>query len=175
MFPRIKSWNKSIYIATFVFVALALTSQNAIATDEGKTATASAIATATVLTSIQLQKLTDLAFGQTWRGAAGKTVLPADSSAASFTVTADGGHAYTIILPADNTVKMVTSAAGNNTINVNTFTSTPSVSGTVSGTHAADGTGTGTQTLYVGATRDPIATDQAFGDYAGTFTVTVSY
>lgn len=85
-------------------------------------------------------------------------------AAAAFTVSGAVGYTYVITLPAAATT--ITSGANNMT--VDTWTSTPSGTGTI-------GAG-GTQTLTVGATLN-VAGSQAAGTYtsATPFTVTVNY
>lgn len=91
-------------------------------------------------------------------------VITGTVAAASFNVTGAANYTYAITLPAAAT----TITSGANTMTVDTWTSTPSGTGTLSGA--------GTQTLNVGATLN-VAGSQAAGTYvSGTpFTVTVNY
>jgi spore coat protein U-like protein len=139
-------------------------------------ATATANATATVIASLQLSKQQDLSFGECAAGDPAKTVQPdgtltpnqGGGQPASFAVTGQPNHTYTIALPADGTVVMTTGAGGaNQTIAVNGFVSSPSATG------AFDGTGA--STLKVGAARAALSGSQQAGLYSGTFTVTVAY
>lgn len=136
------------------------------------TATTTANATATVIASISIVKVSDLAFGIASPGDAAKTVAPGtveDAQNASFTVSGQASTTYSIILPASAT--MTTGAGGTNqTILVNTFTSTPAA-GSNTGLIGAGGT----QTLFVGATRAATGAAQVAGAYTGSFTVTVNY
>lgn len=84
-------------------------------------------------------------------------------TAAQFAVSGDANVTYAISLPADGTVSL---ASGTNSMAVNTFTSSPSPTGTL-------GAG-GAQTLSVGATLS-VGSNQAIGSYSGTFDVTVNY
>jgi hypothetical protein len=100
------------------------------------------------------------------RTVTGGCTLPATTgtvAAASFTVTGQADFTYSITLP--TTATTITSGANNMT--VDTFTSNPTPTGTLTG---------GTSTLTVGATLN-VAGSQAAGTYvSGTpFTVTVNY
>lgn len=145
---------------------------------------ATATATATIVTPISITKTVDMNFGNVAvRSSAGGTVVlspagvrtatggvtlpttaPGTVAAASFTVAGTGTYTYAITLP--STATTITSGA--NTMTVNTFTSTPSGTGTL----AAGGT----QTLNVGATLNVAAAQPAGVYVSGTpFTVTVNY
>ncbi len=124
-----------------------------------------------VLAAISIAQVQDLDFGNVYQGDASGTVAPAAGSAAVFTVSGAPSTAYSITLPADGTVTMITGGGGaNETIAVSGFTSTPA---------AGAGTGLlgagGTQTLRVGATHAAIGAAQVVGAYATNFTVTVVY
>lgn len=99
------------------------------------------------------------------RSASGGVVLvPSDAGvAAQFAVSGDPNLTYAITLPADGTVSL---ASGANTMALNSFTSNPSVTGTLGGA--------GTQTVSVGATLS-VGSNQAVGNYSGSFDVTVNY
>lgn len=99
------------------------------------------------------------------RSASGGVVLvPSGAGAAAqFAVSGDANVTYAISLPADGTVSL---ASGANSMAVNTFTSSPSPTGTLSAG--------GAQTLSVGATLS-VGSNQAIGSYSGTFDVTVNY
>lgn len=145
----------------------------------GHAATASANATATVVTPIAISKNADLLFGKFvantggtvamatngTRTAGGAVVLfnqGSTSNAASFAVTGEGSYTYAITLPADGTVTL---NSGGNSMAVNSFISNPSGTGTLTA---------GSQTLLVGATLT-VSNAQAPGNYAGSFNVTVDY
>jgi len=169
---------KSFAAATIAFFAFG-TSANA-----QQTASATAAASATIITPISITKTVDLNFGNVavdasnggtvimapagTRTTTGNVSLPATSgspTAASFTVNGQGNYTYAITLPSSP----VTIDDGNShTMTVTTFTSTPSTTGTLS---------SGTQTLNVGATLN-VSAGQATGTYttgASPFTVTVNY
>ena len=147
---------------------------------------AEATATATVIQAIAITNVNDMNFGNVAvsgvtagavvldpqdgsRTATGGVTLPAVQgtvSAASFTVTGEGSSTYAITLPSGN--HEITNS-GTGTMNVNNFTSFPSV--VDGGTLTA-----GEQTLNVGATLDIIA-GQEPGVYTNAtgFEVTVNY
>lgn len=100
------------------------------------------------------------------RSPTGGVTLPATTgtvAAAVFNVTGADGYTYAITLPATPT----TISFGAINMTVDTFTSTPSGTGSLAG---------GSQTLSVGATLN-VAAAQAAGTYisATPFTVTVNY
>ena len=133
-----------------------------------------------VVTAITIAKDTDLNFGEVVAGSTPGTVImpPAGpprtptggttlgsgsgASSAQFTVSGDPNATYAITLPGPTTL----SDGGSNTLTVNTFTSTPSGTGALSGG--------GTEILKVGATLQVPAT-QPSGTYTGSFMVTVTY
>ena len=101
------------------------------------------------------------------RSVTGGCTLPAvagSPTAASFNVTGAANYTYAITLPGAAT----TISSGANNMTVDTWTSTPTPTGTLSGT--------GAQTLTVGATLH-VAGSQPSGTYtsATPFTVTVNY
>jgi hypothetical protein len=100
------------------------------------------------------------------RSTTGGVTLPATTgtvTAATFNVTGADGYTYDITLPA----APLTISSGGNNMTVDTFTSTPSGTGTLTG---------GSEVLSVGATLN-VAGSQAAGTYtsATPFTVTVNY
>jgi len=141
-------------------------------------ATTSANASATIVTAISMSKTADLDFGNVVAGgSAGTVVMSAAGSrsatggaslgnagsaaAAGFTVSGQASATYAITLPSATTI-----TSGGNNMTVNTFTSSPSGTGTLSGG--------GSQSLAVGATLQ-VGTSQATGSYTGSFNVTVAY
>lgn len=145
--------------------------------------TASATSTATIVTPITITKTVDMNFGNVAvsasspgtvvldpagsRTPSGGVTLPAVTgtvAAASFDVAGQANYTYTITLPAGTH----TITSGVNSMNVDTFTSSPSTTGTLSAS--------GTETLTVGATLN-VSAGQASGTYvSGTpFDVTVNY
>lgn len=148
--------------------------------------TASASATATIITPIAIAKTVDMNFGnlyvslatggtviltpagvRSFTGNIGFPVLSGTITAASFTVTGLADATYSIALPAGSLT--LTHSLGTATMIVDTWTSTPTV--------AAGGVLTaGTQTLNVGATLHVTAA-QLTGVYVSLtpFDVTVNY
>ncbi|WP_217602163.1 DUF4402 domain-containing protein [Chitinophaga sp. GbtcB8] len=145
--------------------------------------TASATATATIVTPIAITKDVDMNFGilsvQSTTGGtvvltpagvrtpSGGVTLPVDNgtvTAASFTVTGLEDYTYNVTLPSS----ALTITSGSNTMTVTSFTSSPSGSnGTLTG---------GTETLNVGATLNVSAAQPAGTYVSGTpFNVTVNY
>ena len=148
-----------------------------------QSASAQANTTATIVTPIAITWKTDLEFGNvavsatnagtvvmspaSVRSFTGGCTLPqttGTTTAAKFEVTGVAGYTYAITLP--NTDVVIDDGAGNN-MNVNTFTSTPSATGTLTG---------GTEDLFVGATLN-VTGGQTAGTYqsATDFEVTVAY
>ena len=132
-------------------------------------------ATATIIIPIAIANTTDLAFGSVVSSGSADTVIvsPAGArtcggtltctntvTAGAFDVTGGTGETYTISLPASATV-----TSGGDTMTVDTFVSTPTPTGTLTG---------GAETLLVGATLQ-VSASQANGSYTGTYSVTVNY
>lgn len=86
------------------------------------------------------------------------------ASAAQFTISGTPSAAFTISLPGDGIVFLSDGASGS--MALNGFTSSPSVTGVLSGG--------GTQTINVGATLS-VGNLQGTGSYSGSFNVTVNY
>lgn len=161
-----------------LFVLLIIFSAGAFA-QTGVSATANA--SATIITPIAITNTSAMNFGNVAvnnnpgtvvltpagaRSATGGCTLPATAgtvSAAAFTVTGIASATYSITLPAGAT----TITSGTDNMTVDTWTSSPTPTGTLTG---------GTETLTVGATLN-VAADQPAGIYtSGTpFTVTVNY
>ncbi len=148
-------------------------------------ASATASASATIITPITITKTADMNFGNIavsatiagtailapggtrTTGGAGGVTLPATTgtvAAASFTVSGQASYTYAITLPTSCTL----SDGASHSMTVNTFTSSPATTGTLSGT--------GTQTLNVGATLN-VSAAQASGTYTNAtgVPVTVNY
>ena len=165
-------------IATVAIAGLANTSSFA-------QATATASCSANIITPISIVKTTDMNFGNVavsatlagtvvlapagtrTTGGAGGVTLPATTgtvSAASFTVSGQASYTYAITLPSSCTI----SDGASHTMTVNSFTSSPSTTGTLSAG--------GSQTLNVGATLNVTAA-QAANSYTNAtgVPVTVNY
>jgi hypothetical protein len=143
-------------------------------------ASATADASATIVTPISISKNSDMDFGNVaTNGAVGTVVLAPEGTrtpsggvtlpatagsvaAASFTVSGSGSYTYAITLPSS-----VTIASGTDEMIVDTFTSTPLTTGALTA---------GEQIITIGATLNLVAS-QAEGAYtsATPFTVTVNY
>ncbi|MEC3966257.1 DUF4402 domain-containing protein [Flagellimonas halotolerans] len=143
---------------------------------------ATATATATVVAPIAITKSADMNFGNVavsastsgtvvlapggTRTVTGGATIPATTgtvNAAAFNITGEAGYTYSITLPSSITLN----DGGVNTMTVDTFTSTPSGTGTLTA---------GAETVNVGATLN-LAAAQASGTYSNTsdLTVTVNY
>jgi hypothetical protein len=161
---------------------LALMTASSAFAQQSSTATASA--SATIITPIAIAKTTDLVFGKLAVGGTGGTVTigtndsvtiagaghtisqPASNTgsptAAAFAVTGEGSFTYAITLPSSD---VTLSDGASHSMVVNTFTSNPSGTGTLS---------SGAQTLKVGAMLT-VGDAQTPGTYTGSFSVTVAY
>jgi hypothetical protein len=146
-------------------------------------ASATATATATIVTPISISKTTDMNFGNVAvnattagtvemtpagsRTPTGGVTLPATQgtvAAASFDVSGQAGYTYAITLPTTT----LAISNGSASMDVHSFTSSPSATGTLSSN--------GTDVVTVGATLD-VDPAQAAGIYSSTtpFSVTVNY
>ncbi|HXH37963.1 MAG TPA: DUF4402 domain-containing protein [Thermoanaerobaculia bacterium] len=163
---------RRILFASVLFSFLAAAAAHA-----QSSASATASAFAKVITPIAITKNTDLNFGTIISGPAGTVVVAPNGvetasgattvnpnpsvSAAQFTVTGQPSTAYSISLPTSISI-----TNGAQSMTVDTFTSNPTPGGLLSAG--------GSQSLQVGATLNVLA-NQAVGNYAGTFSVTVAY
>jgi hypothetical protein len=161
------------FFAVFSLVVLVLAGTKTYA------ASATANATATVITPIAISSTADLRFGEFAAGSGGTVVIStagarsktggvvlstvAPGGAASFSVTGDADATYAITLPGTATITRV---SGTETMSVGTFTSDPTETGTLSAG--------GTQTVAVGGTLT-VGASQVVGSYTGTFSVSVEY
>ena len=143
---------------------------------------ATAIATATIITPITIAKTSDMNFGniaassnlgtvvltpssnRTVTGGATLQAVIGTVSAAAFNITGLGTSSFSVTLPITYTL---TKQSGSATMIVNTFTSTPSSIGTLVG---------GAATVLVGATLN-VSALQLAGTYTNNvgFPVTVNY
>jgi len=149
--------------------------------------TANAPTTATIVAPIAIAKNVDMYFGNVAVSSTAGTVLMTASAtptrtpsggvtlpttatgtptAAKFTVTGEGVYTYAITLPA-SALTLDESGVGTATMTVNTFSSTPSATGTLTA---------GSQIVYVGATLN-VGASQVAGLYENTtgFAVIVNY
>lgn len=123
-----------------------------------------------VVQSINVTTTSDLIFSEAGAGAAEETVLPDTSENAqnaSFEITGEPNRAVTVTLPGDGVVVMKTAGGGSpeSEVAVNQFTSNS----------IPDLGGAGQATLFVGATRAALASNQVAGDYEADFIVDVVY
>ena len=145
--------------------------------------TASATASASIVTPISITNAGDMNFGNVAVSAAAGTVVldPASTrsitggvtlpvvtgtvAAAHFNVAGTPGYTYSITLPG----AAILIESGSDNMTVDNFTSNPNLTGTLDGT-------LGTQTINVGATLH-VGANQASGTYtsATPFNVTVNY
>lgn len=154
------------------FILFALIAGTAFAQEA---ATTTANAAAEIVSPIKIASQQGLNFGKVANNVAGTVVLDTDSgnsastlsqigtttpTAASFDATAANGFSYLITLP-----ESVELTSGTNSIIVDNFNH--NVVGSPIGTGSA-------QTIGVGATLN-VDANQATGEYAGTFDVTVTY
>lgn len=146
-------------------------------------ATASAETSATIITPIAISKTADLNFGNIVAGTAGTVTVgtndsrsstggvtlpaatPGTITAAQFAVTGLASATYSITTPSSFNV---TRSSGSETMEVNTFVTDPTPTGTLDGS--------GAQTVKVGATLEVGANQQA-GTYvnAADLVITVAY
>lgn len=172
---------KALFLVLAVVVSVvALLAPCALA--QMNTANTTADANATIIAAIGISRTAHMNFGSvvaggtlgtvvlsagaspTRTGTGGTTLGSATSvSSAIFAVTGEPSNTYAITLPSS---PVTINDGGANDMTVDTFTSSPSGTGTLDGS--------GAQTLYVGATLH-VAANQPTGVYTGTFTVTVTY
>lgn len=157
----------------FSFVALSALLLNPIMFERAAlAATDSVNALASVISSIALQGVSDLQFGEGIQGDSAKIVDPGNAENgenASFRVTGEPNRSYNIVLPSDGTVEMIVGAGDTDDkkIAVDQFSSFPSGTGTLDDQ--------GEQLIFVGATRAALRASQEAGEYSGSFDVTVNY
>ncbi len=171
---------KTVFLLASLFVMMLATQR--VNAEGPASASATANATATIITPISITNVADLNFGNIVAGtgagtvtvattgtrtSTGDVILPSANAvqgtvnAAQFKVTGLADATYAITLP----TSIYISETGGETMTVDNFTSNPSGTGSLAG---------GTQTLSVGA-RLNVGAGQVAGDYTGTFNVTVAY
>lgn len=164
---------KKLVFTSLLFIMGALFTQNA------KAQTATASATATIISPIAITKTTDLAFGNIVAGSSIGTVIVSTTNARTKT----GGVTLPTATPGTfNAAAFNVTGLANATYTIATNVVTPPTSGsnTMALTLASDPTGTGTigssgsQIINVGGTLS-VAANQPAGSYTGSFTVTVAY
>lgn len=120
---------------------------------------------------LTLTAISDLSFGEAPQGDTVKTI-PAGSAEnpfnASFNVTGDPNTSFTIVLP--DALDLTTGGGGaNERMNVSNFMSSPAA--------GANGllSSSGTQTIFIGASRHSLPMTQVPGIYQGSFSVSVVF
>ncbi len=172
---------KNLILSLMAIALIAVTPAKLMAQGD---ATASATATATIVTPIAISSDVQMNFGILSVNATPGTVvllpagttsstggvtLPASNpgtiTAATFDVTGQDGYTYAITLPSSDYT--ITRTGNSETMVVNTFTSSPSGTGTLTG---------GSETVKVGATLN-VGANQVAGTYTNAtgFDVTVDY
>jgi len=118
---------------------------------------------------IKITDVSELDFGNGGPGDLSKQILPGTSETStngSFLITGDPNVSYSIVLPV--TASMKTGSGPNtDTITISNFQSFPSGTGALGAS--------GSQTLFIGATRAALRLNQKAGLYSGTFSITVVY
>jgi hypothetical protein len=168
--------NLVVLFASFLLMTIAIEGVKA-------QSTATAEASATIITPITILKTQDLKFGNIAvqqltggsvvltpggvRNATGGVTLPTvtgDVSAASFTVSGDGNRTFSISLP---TAPITLTGGAGGTMSLGTFTSTPSATGTLDA---------GSKIVTVGGTLT-VSAGQSPGLYTNTsgLAITVNY
>lgn len=169
-------------ILTLAIVTLGFTATSFAQTSFNPRESATATATATIITPISIEKKVDLNFGNIVANSTGGTVaiatdntptynkvsapsIPGTRTAASFEVKGFAGVTYAIQLP---TTITLTRDGGKETMTVNNFVSNPNGTGLLSAS--------GSQTVNVGATLN-VGANQLAGTYKNTtdLKVTVNY
>lgn len=162
----------SVLVALFTLVSINVNAQTA-------SASANATGSATIIAPIQISKTVDMSFGNIVAGAGSGTVVlatndsrsktgdvilpaatPGTIASAQFKVTGLANATYAITLPTTLNI-----SNGSQSMTINSFTSTPSSTGTLT---------SGEETVKVGATLN-VGASQASGNYTGSFSVTVAY
>lgn len=120
---------------------------------------------------IKISAVSGLDFGNGGPGDIAKTIAPGTSETstnASFQVTGDNNRAYTISLPVSATMQ-TGNGQNTDTIALTNFQSfpLPGANGLLSAS--------GSQNLFVGATRAALKINQRQGTYTGTYSITVVY
>ena len=164
---------------TIILTGVILMSIASVSVNAQNTATANALASATILQHLSLVKNVNLAFGGVITDTDGGTVLipataagtpsytglpsqlTATTTAAQFTANGQADATFAITLPASTVL-----TSGSNTMTVNNFVSSVGTTGVQ--------LTAGTKLFYVGATLN-LGAAQSAGIYNGNFDVTVTY
>lgn len=124
-----------------------------------------------VIKPLQIQTLSNLVFPQATPGSSAYTVNPGDSdneNNASFSASGQPDTSYVISHP-DTVVMTTGSGSANETITISSIQTNPA--------KGANGLfdASGTQMIYLGASRPALSPDQVQGDYQGQITVEIVY
>lgn len=128
-----------------------------------------------VVENLQIQKVSDLDFGTDPVLSPAKTVMAGtanNGSNASFKITGDKNRVVQVVLPADNTVQLTLISPIQIKTPMKTYIAVDKFTANI--LNGALDTN-GQLDLYVGATREELALNQATGNYEGSFTVNVVY
>jgi|GEM_PF-6165473 len=154
---------KNIFVNSIIVAAALASVQGAMAAASD---TESALATITVRSSLDLEKVNDLNFPAVSQGDPSYTVQAEDPEAATFTVAGEANASYSTIIE-EATVEMTTDLGDipQKKIVVDSFAhNSPEQLDAL-----------GTASFGVGARHEDILADQVAGSYEGIFNVTVSY
>ncbi len=171
---------KTVFLLASLFVMVLATQR--VNAEGPASASATANATATIITPISITNVADLNFGNIVAGTTPGTVTvshdgirtksdgvtlptatPGTITAARFNISGLPNATYSITLPSSTTI---TKNGGTEQMTIDNFTSDPHETGTI--------TTDGTQILAVGGTLS-VKANQPAGEYTGTFDVIVAY
>jgi hypothetical protein len=148
----------NLFLVSFLFISLSQ--------DETWGASATGRVTLRVVRPLSIQNVSDMVFPNAAQGADRFTLDPTAQSSAKFIITGEPGAQISVVLPGQ-TVLYRPDSPRINGIQVSDFVSSKG------STFILDQDGSGL--VFIGATRDPIPTQQDLGDYTGTFQVEVVY
>ena len=153
------------FVMKYLFLIMLFNSHYAMA----ESATAQALME--VIKPLQIQTLSNLVFPQATTGASAFTISPGDSdneNNASFSASGEPDTSYVISHP-DTVVMTTGTGSENETITISSIQTNPS--------KGANGLfdASGTQMIYLGASRPSLSPDQVQGEYQGQITVEIVY
>jgi hypothetical protein len=130
------------------------------------------VATLTLVPRAEAQTVTQtsaLTFGTAAQGAPPKTVAPGTAQNpenGSFRIDGPANRSFTIVIPAGS-IFLTASGTGLNSIEVSNFQAFPFPT--------SQTTAAGRRTIFIGATRAALATNQTAGNYSGSYTIEVIF